>query len=107
MRNLVNIFDELGWEKAKDYPEGTFMKTIRDDKDGRTIVLKIPKGFKMASHSHVRTEQHFVLRGSYMSEGRIFPEGSFQIFSPKEGHGPFESEDGALILVIWDGMKAD
>ncbi|HDR15915.1 MAG TPA: hypothetical protein ENN79_10625 [Desulfobacteraceae bacterium] len=107
MRNLINIFDDLGWEKAKDYPEDTFMKTLRDDKDGRTIVLKIPKGFKMASHSHVYTEQHFVLKGSYMSEGRVFSEGSFQIFSPREGHGPFESEDGALILVIWDGIKTD
>ena len=54
MRNLINIFDDLGWEKAKDYPEDTFMKTLRDDKDGRTIVLKIPKGFKMAvSYTHL------------------------------------------------------
>jgi hypothetical protein len=107
MKNLINIFDDSGWEKAADYPEGTFMKILRDDNNGKTIVLKVPKNFKMEPHSHVYTEQHFVLKGSYMSEGRVFPEGSFQIYSPKEGHGPFESKDGALILVIWDGIKTD
>jgi anti-sigma factor ChrR (cupin superfamily) len=56
----------------------------------------------MESHSHLTTEQHFVLRGSYTSEGKTYPEGSYQIFYAHEEHGPFHSENGAMVLVIWD-----
>jgi anti-sigma factor ChrR (cupin superfamily) len=105
MENLVNIFENLGWEKARDYPAGTLRKILRDGKGGRTVLLKLPAKFKMGPHSHVVTEQHLVLKGSYTSEGRAYSEGSYQIFSPNEGHGPFESQEGALILVIWDSME--
>jgi anti-sigma factor ChrR (cupin superfamily) len=103
-KQFIQRFDDRNLLQKK---QGTLMKILRDDNNGKTIVLKVPKNFKMEPHSHVYTEQHFVLKGSYMSEGRVFPEGSFQIYSPKEGHGPFESKDGALILVIWDGIKTD
>jgi len=105
MKNLVNLFDEMGWEKAQDYPEGTLMKTLRDNDNGRTILLKLAGGFKLGSHSHIVTEQHLVLKGSYTSDARTYSEGSYQIYSPHEEHGPFESQDGALILVIWDPIK--
>lgn len=104
MENLINLFDDSGWEEAKDYPEFTLMKVLMDNEYGKTILLKLPKGFKMGSHSHVVTEQHLVLRGSYMTDGSTFTEGSFQIYNPHEEHGPFESPDGALILVIWDAI---
>ncbi|MFW5721147.1 MAG: hypothetical protein ACOCWW_02030, partial [Bacteroidota bacterium] len=39
------------------------------------------------------------------SQGKTFSEGSYQIFSKGEEHGPFESTNGALILVIWDPIK--
>lgn len=102
MKNFVNLLDDSGWEIAGDYPEGTLMKVLRTTNGGRTILLKCPKGFKMGPHSHIVTEQHLVLRGSYTSEGKTFSEGSYQIYSPHEEHGPFESREGALILVIWD-----
>ncbi|MBN2631951.1 MAG: cupin domain-containing protein [Bacteroidales bacterium] len=105
MKNLVNLFEEKEWEEAIDYPEGTKMKTLRDNAEGRTILLKLAAGFKLGSHSHVVAEQHLVLKGSYTSDGRTFPAGSFQIYSPHEEHGPFESEEGALILVIWDALQ--
>lgn len=105
MKNLINLFDETGWVNATEYPEGTLMKTLRDNEGGRTILLKTGKGFKLGSHSHVVTEQHLVLKGSYTSDGKTFPAGSYQIYSPHEEHGPFESQEGALILVIWDAIK--
>ncbi len=102
MKNLLNLFDDLEWEKATNYPEGTLKKILRDEESGKTILLKVPKGFKMASHSHIMTEQHFVLDGMCTSDNVICHKGSYQLIRAHEEHGPFESKEGALILVIWD-----
>ena len=59
----------------------------------------------MAPHTHITTEQHFVLSGQYTSEGKVYPKGSYQIFFPHEDHGPFESKNGALVLVTWDPFE--
>jgi len=107
MINLINLFDQRNWEEAENYPEGTLKKTLRDDNGDRTILLKLPKGFKMESHSHITTEQHFVLKGEYISEGLTYQEGSYQIFYAHEDHGPFRSKNGALVLVIWDPYNSD
>ena len=105
MKNLVNLFQNFDWKDADNYPEGTKIKVLRDENSYRTVLLKLPKGFKMGAHSHISTEQHFVLKGQYSSDGKNFPEGSYQIFFSGDEHGPFESENGALILVVWDPFK--
>lgn len=105
MKNLINLFDDLNWEKADNYPEGTFKKTLRDEDGAKTILLRLPAGFSMELHSHITTEQHFVLKGAYTNEGITCHEGSYQLFDAKEEHGPFYSKDGALILVTWDPYK--
>jgi anti-sigma factor ChrR (cupin superfamily) len=102
MKREINLYDESNWEMATDYAEGTKKKVLRDDEKGQTILLKLPEGFHMPPHSHITTEQHFVLDGEYISDRYIYPKGSYQIFSPGEEHGPFESKKGALILVMWD-----
>jgi len=105
MKKLINLFEDANWEEAKGYPEGTKRKVLRDEDNKRTVLLKLPKGFKMSAHSHVTTEQHFVLEGAYESEGKNYPVGSYQIFSAHDEHGPFISENGAIVLVIWDSLK--
>lgn len=107
MKNFIDLFSNLDWENAGEYPEGTRIKTLRNSDQGRTILLKIHKGFKMGAHSHVVTEQHLVLKGSYTSDSKTYSEGSYQIYDPHEEHGPFESPEGALILVIWDRIKKE
>ena len=106
MINLINLFDERNWEEAENYPVGTLKKTLRDENNARTILLKLPKGFKMEPHSHISTEQHFVLKGAYTSEGLTYQEGSYQIIYAHKNHGPFRSKNGALVLVIWDPYKS-
>ena len=101
----MNLFDEKGWEPADNYPKGTLRKMLRDENGAKTMLLKFPKGFKMTPHSHLTTEQHFVLEGSYSSKGDVFEAGSYQLIGAHEEHGPFESENGALVLVIWDPFK--
>jgi anti-sigma factor ChrR (cupin superfamily) len=106
MKNFIDLFDDSGWIIADEYPEGTMMKTLRDTDGGKTILLKCPENFKMGSHTHVVTEQHLVVRGSYTSEGKTYSAGSYQMYYPHEEHGPFESREGALILVVWDPVTA-
>lgn len=55
----------------------------------------------MESHSHINAEQHFILKGEYISEGKTFHEGTFRSFKAHENHGPFESKKEAMVLVIW------
>ncbi|MEN8117980.1 MAG: cupin domain-containing protein [Bacteroidota bacterium] len=99
---MANIFDEYGWEKAVNYPEGTLRKVLRDENGAKTLLIKYPKGFKMDAHSHVTAEQHVVLEGSYTSNGKEYTAGSYELIAAHENHGPFESKEGALVLVIWD-----
>jgi len=102
MKKLMNLFDQLNWEKADNYPEGTFKKNLRDEDGSKTILLKIPAGFKMPLHSHITTEQNLVLEGAFTYDGSTYHKGSYQIFYAHEDHGPFYSKEGALVLVIWD-----
>lgn len=105
MKNLINLYDDKSWENANEYADGTKRKVMRDENGAKTILLKLPKGFKMAPHSHITVEQHFILEGEYISQNKTFSAGTYQIFYPHEHHGPFESPKGALILVIWDPLK--
>jgi anti-sigma factor ChrR (cupin superfamily) len=102
MQSVKNLLDDSNWIPADNYPVGAQKKVLRDQNGAGTILLKLPKGFKMEAHSHVTVEQHFVLEGSYTSSGLTYPSGSYQLIYAHEDHGPFESRDGALILVIWD-----
>ena len=107
MKNLINLFDQLNWEEANNYPKGTFKKTLRDEDGAKTILLKMPAGFRMELHSHITTEQNFLLKGAFTYDGRTYHEGSYQLFNAHEDHGPFYSKEGALVLVIWDPYKTD
>jgi metal-sulfur cluster biosynthetic enzyme len=105
MEDIMNLFDEENWEDANEYFNGTKRKILRDDNGCKTVLLKLPENFYMSPHSHITTEQHIVIKGDYTSQGKYFPEGSYQIFFKGDEHGPFESKNGALILVIWDPIN--
>jgi anti-sigma factor ChrR (cupin superfamily) len=102
MKQIKNLFDDLNWENATGYFAGTKRKVLRDDDKGQTILLKLPRGFYMAPHSHTTTEQHFVIEGEYQSGGERYPAGAYQNISAGEEHGSFESKNGALVLVVRD-----
>jgi anti-sigma factor ChrR (cupin superfamily) len=104
MKELSLNYQEMEWEEARGYPAGTLMKVLRRDEKGEplTVLLKIGEGFEMEGHSHMGTEQHFVLEGEYESEGRVFGVESYRLIPKRASHGPFRSEKGAVILVLWD-----
>ena len=62
---FVETFMWVPWEESDEYPAGTLVKTLRDEGDARSILLKLPAGFSMGAHTHTCCEQHFVLRGAY------------------------------------------
>ncbi|MFO7829542.1 MAG: cupin domain-containing protein [Bacteroidales bacterium] len=105
MKKVMNLYDDKHWEDANEYVAGTKKKVLRDENGCRTVLLKLPKNFYMAPHSHITTEQHFVLDGEYTSKGETYPAGSYQFFSKGDEHGPFESKNGALVLIIWDPIR--
>jgi anti-sigma factor ChrR (cupin superfamily) len=105
MPHIRNIYDELGWEEAEGYPEGTKIKKLRDENGAKTVLLSLPKGFHLESHTHMYNEQHLVLDGEYASEGEVFPSGTYRIIYAGQDHGPFISKTGAIVLVIWDPVK--
>jgi anti-sigma factor ChrR (cupin superfamily) len=107
MKTLVKLFDQLNWEEADNYPEGTYKKTLRDEDGARTIMLKLPAGFRMPPHSHLTTEQNLVLTGAFTYGGKTYQEGDYLLYRAQEEHGPFYSKDGALVLVIWDPYEQD
>jgi anti-sigma factor ChrR (cupin superfamily) len=101
----LNSFDDKNWEKAEGYGAGAMRKVLRDENGCKTVLLKLPRHFHMESHSHLNTEQHFVLEETYTINNIPFHKGSYQRIPANEEHGSFDSEDGALLLVTWDPMK--
>jgi anti-sigma factor ChrR (cupin superfamily) len=94
---------EMEWQEAGEYPEGTGKKVLSDGSDmtPRTILLKLPPGWRMESHSHRWTEQHFVLEGEYESGGVTYPAGTFRVIPSGTNHGPFTATAWTVVMVSW------
>ena len=95
--------NDLEWSGVGEYPEGTEGKVLSMGGTiaPRTILLKLAPGWEMESHSHRFTELHYVLEGQVESQGQKYPAGSFGVLANGCEHGPFSSETGAIVLVIW------
>lgn len=102
MQEVFVNCNEMEWSPAENYPKGTLIKTLRDNNDRKTVVLKFPAGTELKAHSHTNVEQHYVLDGQYEIEGRIYGKGCYQLIPAGDTHGPFTTSQGATILVIWD-----
>lgn len=102
MIDMIVKANDLEWQSAgENYMRGTQVKVLREDEGGKTILLKIPPGFRQEKHSHLRTEQHYVVRGAYEMGKTLCPEGTYQLIHKDSTHGPITSETGAEILVVW------
>ncbi len=100
MEEIYIDYENLEWKEANGYPDGTMIKILREDIEPKTFLLKLPKNLHLEAHSHTATEQHFVLEGQYMSNDKIYGKGSYRLIPARLTHGPFTSENGAVILVI-------
>jgi anti-sigma factor ChrR (cupin superfamily) len=100
MEEIFINFEEMEWKGANGYPTGTMIKVLREDIEPKTFLLKLPKNLHLEAHSHTATEQHFVLDGEYISNGKKYGKGTYRLIPAKVSHGPFTSENGSTILVI-------
>ena len=102
MSDVIVNYNSMKWQDADEiYPQDTKIKVLRDDEGGRTVLLKLAKGFKMGGHCHIEDEQHFVLKGQYEMDGKVYPQGTYQLIHSNMTHGPFTSKTGAEVLVVW------
>ncbi len=104
MEEIIINSSDLTWEQADGYPDGTMRKILRRDAEGNplTVLMKLPEGFAMDDHSHVVAEHHYILEGGYEAKGEHCRAGHYRMIPEHTDHGPFRSENGALVLVLWD-----
>lgn len=105
--NAVTVnANDLNWQPAETYPAGAEQKvlSVGGVMAPRTILLKLPPGWDMKAHSHVFTELHYVLEGEYESLGETYRQGIFRVIPKEVEHGPFTTQEGAIILVTWCEM---
>ena len=107
MKEKVINSEEIEWEDAPGYPDGTKIKVLREEDEAKTFLLKLPKGFDMEEHSHIITEEHFVLEGQYEIEGKVFGPGTYRLIPANFTHGPFITKQEAIILVIRESQRLD
>ena len=95
---------DLPWERAHSYHEGTEWKVLHRNSEGepKVALIKLPPSFEMDAHAHVYAEHHYVLEGQYESRRKRFPAGSYRMIPQHTNHGPFQSANGALVLVVWE-----
>jgi len=106
--NSIDInTNSIEWEDALGYPPGAKEKVLNvgSEMAPRSILLKIPPGWSMDSHSHTHTELHYVLEGEYESLGETYSSGAFRIIPKEVDHGPFTTKTGATIMVVWCILK--
>ena len=102
MEEILLDTNELEWEESNSYPAGTKVKVLRDEGEVRSLLLKIPPGFHLDPHAHTTSEQHFILEGGYETAGWKFGPGTYHFLPAHQLHGPYDSKNGAVVLVIWE-----
>ena len=70
-------------------------------------MLKLPPGWKMDNHSHRFTELHYVVEGQIESQSKKYSAGTFRVIPKEVEHGPFSSETGAIVLVVWCSLAEE
>ena len=103
MIGVTTNANDLEWQPARSYPEGTEEKVLSAGGKmvPRTILLKLPPGWTMKAHSHVFTELHYVLEGEYTSQDESYSKGTLRVIPKEVEHGFFTTAAGAIILVTW------
>jgi len=100
MKEIEINSEEMKWREHKAAGNGLKSKLLRAEDGVKTILFKIPKGFEIKAHTHIKTEQHFVLQGKYEIDGKLYTQETYRFMPAGTIHGPLTSKDGAIILVI-------
>lgn len=105
-QRLIERVDALGTprrEPAAWVPvfEGAEVQTLRFDADlRRQITLwRLAPGARIPRHTHSAREECVVLEGAIVHAGQRHAAGDFLVAEPGSRHQPFDSPEGALLLI--------
>ena len=101
----VNTAD-LIWEELSLFPGTGDMKMLRNEPQGRTVLVRLAAGGEIVPHSHLGVVQHYVLEGEYESEGKTFPEGTYRFLPKDTDVSPITTLGGVTILMIYDAIQS-
>ncbi|MCG6117174.1 MAG: cupin domain-containing protein [Aquimonas sp.] len=89
---------ELPWFTAF---EGVQVQTLRCDPEAREQVTlwRLSPGARIPRHSHSAREECLVLEGAIVHAGQRHPAGDFLVAEAGSRHQPFDSPEGALLLI--------
>ncbi len=107
MNPLCIKANDLRWQPAEGYGMGAEEKVLNEGNDvaPRAILLKIPPGWRMEAHSHLKAELHYLIEGQYESQGKEFPVGTFCVIPKEVRHGAYSTKSGAVIFVTWCDLR--
>ena len=80
---------------------GLRIKPLRVDTVNRTqtSLWKLDPGTVVPGHSHHADEECLILEGSLRWDGKIYGRGDYVLALPGGEHTPFDTPDGALLLI--------
>ncbi|UCD57410.1 MAG: cupin domain-containing protein [Candidatus Hydrogenedentota bacterium] len=99
MKRVIANVRDLEWVEGP-YPK-VKMKVFPSEMDSGTytILLNVPPGAVLERHDEPLNEVFYVLSGTVSIEGKQYSEGTYYFTPAGRAHGPFETEDGCLVLV--------
>lgn len=80
---------------------GLTMSILNLDRATRlvTSLIRCEPGAYYPAHSHVGTEEIFMLEGEFICEGKTYASGDYILSSSGSKHAPISTRDGCLFLV--------
>lgn len=99
MKRIFSNMRDLEWVEGP-YP-GVKMKVFPSEIESGTysILLDVPPGARLERHDEPLNEVFYVLGGNVSIEGKPCSEGTYYFTPAGMAHGPFETDEGCLILV--------
>jgi hypothetical protein len=101
----VNTADMI-WEELSLFPGTGDMKMLRNEPQGRTMLVRLAAGGKIVPHSHLGAVQHYVLEVEYESEGKTFLKGTYRFLLKDTDVSPITTKGGVTILMIYDAIQS-
>ncbi len=100
MKRIFASARELEWVDGP-YPQVKMKVFPSEIESGTyTILLDVPAGATLERHDEPLNEVFYVLSGTVSIEGKTCGEGTYYFTPAGMSHGPFETQEGCLLLVV-------
>jgi anti-sigma factor ChrR (cupin superfamily) len=100
MQEIHLNYEDIDWRTHLNSSSGLSSKILRNSGGAKTLFLKLPKGARIESHKHTKTEQHFIIEGEYETDEKVYGRGSYRLIPAGANHGPVYVKKELVILVI-------